>query len=302
MTAGAARVSVIIPARNAGRWIREAIASALAQTAPAHECIVVDDGSTDDTPARARELIPAGAGRLLVVSQSNRGPAAARNLGLRMTRGKYVCFLDADDVWLPRKLELQLAAFRDDPGLGLVYTGLHVVDEQLRFIGRENVPPDDLAIRKTLLVERPIMPGIGSTGVVPMERFQELGGFDERFSMSADCALACGIGLKYRVHGVPRPLVLYRQHPNAMHSDPRSGVERDMRTIHSELIPLLQPPVSIRRARANLHVSLAGSALATGRPRAALRHAVLAFLTRPDRVVAAAWRLSRPAGGLKRAQ
>jgi hypothetical protein len=291
------RVSVLIPARNAGAWIRDAIESVLAQTVPAHECIVIDDGSTDDTGRIAASF----GSPVKVVSTRGGGVAAARNAGAAVATGDYLAFLDADDVWLPRKLELQLAAFRADPGLGLVYTGLHVVDEQLRFIGRENVPADDMAIRATLLVERPIMPGIGSTGLVPVERFRELGGFDERFSMSADCALACGIGLRHRVHGVPRPLVLYRQHPASMHSDPRNAVERDMRAIHSELLPLLHPPVSLRRARANLHVSLAGSALATGRPRAALRHATLALLTRPDRVLAAAWRLSRPAGGLKRA-
>jgi hypothetical protein len=297
MKGAPARVSVIIPAKNAAQWIRDAIMSVLAQTVPAHECIVVDDGSTDGTAQVAGEF----AQSVIVTSAGGRGVAAARNAGAAIATGDYLAFLDADDLWLPRKLELQLAAFRRDPELGLVYTGLHVVDEELRFIGRENVPPDDVAIRKTLLLERPIMPGIGSTGVVPTRRFDELGGFDERFSTSADCALACAIGLRRRVHGVPRPLVLYRQHPTAMHADPRNGVEREMRAIHSELIPQLQPPASIRRATANLHVSLAGSALATGRLRAALRHAVLALLTRPDRVVAAAWRLSRPAGGLKRA-
>ena len=204
-------------------------------------------------------------------------------------------------MWLPRKLELQLAAFRDDPGLGLVYTGLHVVDEQLRFIGRENVPPDDVAIKEDAARGKADHAGDRQHRARADGALPGAGGFDERFSMSADCALACGIGLKHRVHGVARPLVLYRQHPKAMHADPRSAVGRDM-LIHSELIPLLQPPVSIRRARASLHVSLAGSALATGRPRAALRHAVLAFFTRPDRVLAAAWRLCRPAGGLKRAQ
>jgi hypothetical protein len=288
---------VLIPARNAGAWIADAIRSVLVQTAPAHECIVIDDGSTDSTAQTAGAFGPP----VRIISTGGRGVAAARNAGAAASTGNYLAFLDADDVWLPRKLELQLAAFRRDPNLGLVYTGLHVVDERLRFIGREHVPPDDAAIRKTLLVERPIMPGIGSTGLVPIDRFRELGGFDERFSMSADCALACGIGLRHRVHGVPRPLVLYRQHPASMHSDPRNAVERDMRTIHAELLPLLDPPVSSRRARANLHVSLAGSALATGRPRAALRHAALALVTRPDRVLAAAWRLSRPAGGLKRA-
>jgi glycosyltransferase involved in cell wall biosynthesis len=297
MRAAGAKVSVIIPARNAARWIRDAITSVFAQTVPVHECIVVDDGSTDDTGRVTAEL----GGGVDVVTTGGGGVAVARNAGAARATGDYLAFLDADDVWLPRKLELQLAAFRDDPGLGLVYTGLHVVDEELRFIGRQNVPSDDEAIRKTLLVERPIMPGIGSTALVPAERFRELGGFDERYSPSADCALACAIGIRYRVHGVPRPLVLYRQHPAAMHWDPRNAIERDMRSIHSELLPRLSPPASIRRARANLHVSLAGSALATGRPRDAARHAVLAFVARPDRVLAAAWRLSRPAGGLKRA-
>src|SRR5688572_32276770 len=107
MTAGAARVSVIIPARNAGRWIREAIESVLAQTAPAHECIVIDDGSTDDTARVAAEF---GA-PVRVITTGGRGVAAARNAGAASATGDYLAFLDADDVWLPRKLELQLAAF-----------------------------------------------------------------------------------------------------------------------------------------------------------------------------------------------
>ena len=98
-------VSIIIPAFNAEAWISEAIESALAQTWASKEIFVVDDGSTDRTLAIARGF--AGRG-VQVITQANRGAAAARNAGLRAARGSYVQFLDADDLLHPRKIEEQL--------------------------------------------------------------------------------------------------------------------------------------------------------------------------------------------------
>jgi glycosyltransferase involved in cell wall biosynthesis len=109
-------VSVVIPTFNSGRLVAEAVASALAQTVVPAEVIVVDDGSTDDTPER---LAPY-AGRVRYIRQENRGVSAARNRGVAEARGEFVAFLDADDVWHPRKWELQLRAFDRLPGLGMI--------------------------------------------------------------------------------------------------------------------------------------------------------------------------------------
>jgi glycosyltransferase involved in cell wall biosynthesis len=111
-------VSVIIPAYNAGRTIDAALHSVFIQTYRDFEVIVVDDDSTDDTAAR----LQAWGDRIIVTRQPNAGPAAARNLGIRMARGKWLAFLDADDVWLPNKLERQVAYFEKYPATGLVHT------------------------------------------------------------------------------------------------------------------------------------------------------------------------------------
>jgi len=103
-------VSILIPAYNAERWIAGTIESALAQTWPAREIIVVDDGSTDRTLAVARGFGDRG---VRVISQANQGAAAARNSALRAAQGSYIQFLDADDLLHPRKIEAQLRGAED---------------------------------------------------------------------------------------------------------------------------------------------------------------------------------------------
>src|SRR6185437_11144924 len=97
-----ARVSVVIPTYNSGPLVTEAVESVLAQTLPAAEVLVVDDGSTDDTPER----LAAYGERIRYLPQANQGVAAARNRGIREATGDLIAFLDADDVWHPRKLEI----------------------------------------------------------------------------------------------------------------------------------------------------------------------------------------------------
>src|SRR5712675_1199611 len=97
------RVSVIIPTYNSGRLVVEAVESALAQTLAPAEILVVDDGSTDDTRDRLAKFGPP----VSYIHQENQGVAAARNRGIRAATGDLVAFLDADDVWHPKKLERQ---------------------------------------------------------------------------------------------------------------------------------------------------------------------------------------------------
>ncbi len=111
------RISVVVPAYNAGSFLAEAIDSALEQTRPPEQVVVVDDGSTDDTAAIAGRY---GA-PVLVHHQPNRGIGAARNAGVALATGDHLAFLDADDLWQPRKLELQLELLASDPGLDIVF-------------------------------------------------------------------------------------------------------------------------------------------------------------------------------------
>ena len=110
--------SVTIPAYNAAATIRQAIESILAQTIPAREIIVVDDGSSDATAAVAAGL----PGPITVLSQSNRGPGAATTAGFARATAPFVATLDADDLWLPHKIARQAACFAADPGLAGVFS------------------------------------------------------------------------------------------------------------------------------------------------------------------------------------
>jgi len=109
-------VSVIIPVFNCATYLEEAIRSVFNQTVPVGEVIVVDDGSTD----HSRDIAAGFAPRLTCLHQPHAGLAAARNLGVRTARGDFIAHLDADDLWLPHKIERQLRAFAADPELEIV--------------------------------------------------------------------------------------------------------------------------------------------------------------------------------------
>jgi len=115
-------VSVVIPAYNAAWCVGQAIDSALAQSFVDREIIVVDDGSTDDTP---RVLAGYGS-RIRIVSKPNGGLSSARNAGVAAAQGEFVAFLDADDRWLPAKLARQVALMREEPRLAFCSTAARV--------------------------------------------------------------------------------------------------------------------------------------------------------------------------------
>ena len=126
-------VSVVIPTYNRARWLTEAVASALAQTVPPLEVLIVDDGSTDDTEAVAATFAPP----VRYIRQRNAGVAAARNRGIREARGDLVALLDSDDVWEPSKLAVQLAVLDAHPEVGWCLSDCEVIDAD----GRALPPP-----------------------------------------------------------------------------------------------------------------------------------------------------------------
>lgn len=121
-------VSIIVPAYNSAGHIYETIASVLTQTMEDLEVLIVDDASTDETPSIVRSFSKRDERVILLVQSENRGVAAARNRALSMARGRYVAYLDSDDLWMPEKLERQIA-FLCEIGEGACFTSYETVEE-----------------------------------------------------------------------------------------------------------------------------------------------------------------------------
>ncbi len=249
------RVSVVIPAHNAARWIGDAIAGVLAQTHAAAECIVVDDGSADGT-----SVIAASFHGVRVIAQANAGVAAARNAGAAAATGDLLAFLDADDAWVPRRLEAMLGAQGD-----VVLSAAAVCDADLRPLGpiRRLSRPLDVP---RLLLGNPELVSCSSNLLIARRAFAQLGGFDERLSTSADWDLLARLLARGPLAYVDEPLTLYRLHRDNMSVDV-ALMEHDMLLAYAALFarsPQLAP--LRRRAYANLLRVIAGSYFAA-RPR-----------------------------------
>lgn len=129
-------ISVIIPAYNRAVLIGQTLDSILAQTRPVSEVLVVDDGSTDDTREVVYRYENKTSGMIRLIKQANAGPSVARNHGLSLCTGDYVAFLDADDLWLPTKIEKQLALLQSDPTAVGCYTQMFQFCQTLDDLGR----------------------------------------------------------------------------------------------------------------------------------------------------------------------
>lgn len=201
-------VSVVIPGFNYARFLGEAIDSVLAQTLHAHEIIVVDDGSTDDTPEVAQRY----AGKIRYLRTENGGVSRARNTGVAASTGEFITFLDADDRWLPRKLEMQAAAFAAAPDAGLIHTGSRVFDDEGRGTLCEFWPKADLdvhALMRCCSIS-------ASSVMIPRAVLDKVGDFDEQFVGTEDWDMWLRIALEHRVVGCPEVLVEYRSHGRSL--------------------------------------------------------------------------------------
>lgn len=272
-------VSVVIPAYNHERFVVAAVTSALEQTRPPLEVIVVNDGSTDGTVDR---LATFGAA-VTVISQPNAGVSRARNVGIAATSADLVAFLDADDEWLPTKLERQLSAYAADPDLGLVHCAVEDIDAEGRVLDRHLDGMSGWVADELLLFRRPVVLGGGSGVVLPRGVLDEVGGFDERLSTSADWDLFYRVARRHRIGFVPEVLLRYRLHGGNMHGN-IDRMRHDMLLAFDKAFLDLQPGanVSRRRAYGQLHRVLSGSYLHAGRPAAAIRHLATGAVMSPS--------------------
>lgn len=201
------RVSIIIPAYNGDCYLEEAITSILTQTYTDWEIIIIDDGSTDDTP----NIIQKYNDRTKYFRQSNQGVAASRNLGLAKATGEYVAFLDQDDVFLPHKLATQVNVLANHPTVGMVNSGWEIVDRhgkvQAAVEPWQQVPQLSL---KNLIVWKPVFLGAMLFRRSWLER---TGGFDISLKQTPDVDLVLNLAaIGCNAAWVQQTTVKYRQH------------------------------------------------------------------------------------------
>jgi glycosyltransferase involved in cell wall biosynthesis len=214
------QISVVIPAYNSAAFIADAITSIQKQSYPVFEIIVIDDGSSDDTLAVVKSL----PGTILYHKQDNKGPAAARNQGIRLASGLWVAFLDADDQWTPDKIKKQLAILARFPEL-------HLIAGDMSEIAQDDTVLTASVLDKHGLLDgylkdqgRPITNALGmllsknfiptGTVLVRKETLIAVGMFNEVIHFGEDLELWARISAYYPMTCLPEILMLRRLHSN----------------------------------------------------------------------------------------
>jgi glycosyltransferase involved in cell wall biosynthesis len=272
-------VSVVVPAYNARRTLPATVASIESQTVRPLELIVVDDGSSDDTAEVARST---GASNLRVIPQPNAGHAAARNTGITAARGRYVAFLDADDLWLPAKLERQLDAINRDPEIRALHTGAARIDDELRLLWTEPCGHSEDQLWDTLYFRN--LPALMSTLMVERELLDEVGGFDPSLVILQDWDIAIRLAQKGQLHSIPDVLSAYRYYGTSQSADVDIHVKPGLRVLEKAFAdPQLPPEIRAqrRRAYARFYAMLCGGSIRIKSPRSALYWGLKALWTDP---------------------
>ena len=237
------KVSVIIPVFNKSEWIVQTLQSVLSQTYENWECIIVDDGSTDDSLYLINTYVEKNKGNWKVITQKNLGQSRARNVGINEATGDYVAFLDADDLWMETKLRDQVNTFIDNPDLTAIFSDYVIFElgneKNNRYVIHNSV--------KNMCIGWLTMRGFGglieSTGMVKRKELLIVGGFDESLSTSAGLDLTLKLESFFSLEIIHKPLVLYRISKNQWHTSEVKLKEDvlSLRMKHSvSIIPLKQ--------------------------------------------------------------
>lgn len=269
-------VSVVIPNYNYAKYITATVESVLAQTYPKIEVIVVDDESKDDS----LEVLTSFGDRIKVITQKNGGVSRARNYGAETSKGEFLAFLDADDIWLPTKIERQMERLLKDGAVGLVHCSMTYIDSAGNVLGEITEGTEGYVGDKMLRFDGGGVIGAGSTSLIRKEVFDEVGGFDPRMSTAADWDISYRIAAKYKVAVVKEPLVLYRQHNTNMHGN-IGAMEHDM-TLGMKKAFEAGAASNGGVGYGNLYRTLAGSYFHAGQYPAFARTAALGLYHRPS--------------------
>lgn len=228
-------VSVIIPTYNRAQMLSDAIKSVLSQTYQNFELLVIDDHSTDNTTTIVKEFHD---NRIYYFQLSkNLGAPAARNHGLEKAKGDYITFLDSDDQWLPGKLEKQIGLLEKKKNVGLVCTGVKVMNNHFEWL---NIPKYRGDMSNLLLVKNYV--GTTSSVMIKKELIEFAGGFDLTFKSCQDWDLFIRLSQLCEFDYIREPLVLYFEHnEKRISTNPVSVINGHfkIRAKHRKIIALL---------------------------------------------------------------
>ena len=275
-------VSVVMPSYNYGRFIAAALDSVFAQTYKNFEVIVVDDGSTDDS----LDVLARYGDRIQVLRQKNEGPSAARNAGIRVARGRYVAFLDADDDWLPEKLSRQVALIESDPATGVVGCWIRFTDANgvinggREYLTQASDPIDFGAQLRGIAVRSFWVGGSGSGALVRRDVFDNVGAFDPTLRAAEDWDLWFRIGSSYAIRNVPVTLASICRHGISA----RNSEAAQWKVCQAALARWPDQLKSVRRRMQALVLADAGAELVDlGDTKAALRRYLASMRYHPGR-------------------
>ena len=258
-------VSAVIPTYNYGRYLSRAVDSVLGQTHAPIECIVVDDGSTDDTLsvlARYRD-------RIRVITQLNSGAPAAKNTGIRTATGDFIALLDADDWWEPQKIERQLRVFGQNPGLGAVGCGVRQVDRLGRELLLEIRPQPVSQWQRNLraIATRNLWVGGSQSGILARKTvFDEIGPFDESLGAAEDWDMWMRLVARYSIYNLGDILVNIERHGAGVFRNARRAEENQWRVYRKAVAewPDVLDARTRRRMRALIFADAGGELLSAG--------------------------------------
>lgn len=210
-------VSIVVASYNMGDYIGLTIESILKQTYQSFELIIIDDGSTDNTPDQVAQFLHES--NIKYIKQENQGQPKAKNRGIREASGKYIAFCDADDIWTPDKLELQLQCFANNTDIGVVYSEVSYIDGEGSPITKEKPYERHQGVITEQLILKNFIPF--GTAMVKKECFDTLGLFDENLPMGIDWDLWLRFSLKYKFYYLEKQTYIYRIWPGQMSSNYR---------------------------------------------------------------------------------
>lgn len=207
--------SIVIPLFNKAPYVAKAIQSVLAQTFTDYELIIMDDGSKDDSFSIALRAVE-GLGNCHLYRQKNAGVSMARNNGVALSRGKYLCFLDADDWWEPAFLEEMSKLIEEFPDAGIYGTNYTIVNEakhktRVAPIGVQASFEKGYINYCEVYAKTLAMPLTSISVAIPRSVFDEMGGFPKGIKLGEDFMLWVHIALKHKVAFLNKPLAYYNQ-------------------------------------------------------------------------------------------
>jgi glycosyltransferase involved in cell wall biosynthesis len=276
-------VSAVIPVYNGELYVGEAISSVLGQTEPPLECLVIDDGSTDNTAEAVRGF----GSDVKYVRVEHGGVSNARNHGIRLARGELMAFLDHDDVWVPAKLERQIHALHIQPEAKAAVCAMQVVDVSGATVRLQsfNTTVPESVITGMVTFDGTDIPSINSCAVVRRDWLLENGGYDTSLSTCADWDLLMRLLLDGGIAYVDEPLARYRKHDSNM-SNNIASIERDMVYAFTKAFADPRMPADVRAERRHaygrMYRMLAGSYRDVGDRKAMLRTAAVALSHDPN--------------------